>query len=39
MQAKNIPEKWRWFPEARFGMFIHLGPSAQVGRGEQVLIR
>ena len=34
-----LPEAWRWFPEARFGMFIHWGPYAQYGRGEQVLYR
>jgi alpha-L-fucosidase len=35
----QIPEKWQWFPEARFGMFIHWGPYAAYGRGEQVLFR
>ncbi|NOZ22754.1 MAG: alpha-L-fucosidase [Planctomycetes bacterium] len=34
-----IPDYWRWFPEARFGMFIHWGPYSQYGRGEQVLFR
>ncbi len=34
-----LPPHWRWFPEARFGMFIHWGPYAQYGRGEQVLFR
>lgn len=34
-----IPDKWQWFPEARFGMFIHWGPYAAIGRGEQVLFR
>jgi alpha-L-fucosidase len=28
-----------WFGEARFGIFIHWGPYAVQGRGEQVLIR
>jgi alpha-L-fucosidase len=28
-----------WFPEARFGMFIHWGAYAIHGRGEQVLFR
>lgn len=28
-----------WFPEARFGLFIHWGPYALFGRGEQVLLR
>jgi len=34
-----IPAHWRWFAEARFGMFIHWGPYAVYGRGEQVLFR
>ncbi len=34
-----IPGHWRWFPEARFGLFIHWGPYAARGRGEQVLFR
>ena len=29
----------RWFTDARFGAFIHWGPYAQYGRGEQVLFR
>ncbi len=35
----NVPAKWQWFPQARFGLFIHFGPYAQYGRGEQVLFR
>ena len=35
----GIPEHWRWFAEARFGLFIHWGPYALYGRGEQVLFR
>jgi alpha-L-fucosidase len=35
----NIPEHWQWFNEARFGLFIHWGPYAEIGRGEQVLLR
>ena len=35
----SVPEKWRWFPESRFGLFIHWGPYAMYGRGEQVLGR
>ena len=35
----QIPDKWRWFPEARYGLFIHWGPYAVYGRGEQVLFR
>jgi alpha-L-fucosidase len=34
-----LPEAWRWFAEARFGLFIHWGPYAAYGRGEQVLFR
>lgn len=28
-----------WFPEARFGMFVHFGVYAQLGRGEWVQYR
>ena len=35
----SVPEKWRWFPQSRFGLFIHWGPYAAYGRGEQVLGR
>ena len=35
----DIPDCWRWFQEARFGQFIHWGPYATYGRGEQVLFR
>lgn len=28
-----------WFSAARFGLFVHFGPYAAVGRGEQVLLR
>ncbi len=38
-RSGTLPEKWAWFPEARFGMFIHWGPYATYGRGEQVLFR
>lgn len=34
-----IPEHHRWFKDARYGMFIHWGPYALFGRGEQVLLR
>ena len=34
-----VPEKWQWFPQARFGLFIHWGPYAALGRGEQVANR
>lgn len=36
---KNVPEHFKWFPENRYGVFIHWGPYAAVGRGEQVLFR
>ena len=35
----TVPEKWRWFPESRYGLFLHWGPYAAYGRGEQVLFR
>ncbi|MEX3615416.1 alpha-L-fucosidase [Paenibacillus glucanolyticus] len=38
-QAQAIRKGWQWFTESRYGMFIHFGPYAQYGRGEQVLFR
>ncbi|MBO4297549.1 MAG: alpha-L-fucosidase [Clostridia bacterium] len=38
-QKLDLPEKWQWFQQARFGMFIHWGPYAAIGRGEQALFR
>jgi len=35
----DLPEKWRWFSQAKYGLFIHWGPYAAIGRGEQVLFR
>ena len=35
----DIPEYFRWFPESRYGVFIHWGPYSVLGRGEQVLFR
>ena len=35
----SIPTHWSWFPSDRYGLFIHWGPYAQLGRGEQVLFR
>jgi len=35
----EIPQKWKWFSESRFGLFIHWGPYAYLGRGEQVANR
>jgi alpha-L-fucosidase len=34
-----IPTHWKWFNEARLGLFIHWGAYAAYGRGEQVLFR
>lgn len=39
MPASTIPEKWRWFNDARFGLFIHWGVYSRYGRGEHVLFR
>ncbi len=33
------PEEWQWFREAQYGLFVHWGPYAALGRGEQVLVR
>ncbi len=38
-QLPYIPEKWKWFYESRYGLFLHWGPYAALGRGEQVLFR
>ena len=32
-QLPAIPDKWKWFPEARYGLFLHWGPYAALGRG------
>lgn len=37
--APLIPEAHEWFREATYGLFIHWGPYAIHGRGEQVLMR
>jgi len=36
---KTIPDHWKWFYESRYGMFIHWGPYAVIGHGEQPLFR
>ena len=36
---QRIPEKWQWFYQARFGLFIHWGAYSRYGRGEQILFR
>lgn len=35
----DTPEEWQWFREAQYGLFVHWGPYATLGRGEQVLFR
>lgn len=39
MTTFDLAAKWAWFPQARYGMFIHWGPYSQYERGEQVLFR
>ena len=34
-----LHDYWKWFPESRFGMFIHWGPYSVIGHGEQSLFR
>ena len=38
-RSLSIPDHWRWFTEGRYGLFIHWGPYAAYGRGEQVMFR
>ncbi len=33
----GTPDELRWFDEARFGMFVHFGLYALIGRGEWVM--
>jgi alpha-L-fucosidase len=33
----GIPDELRWFHESRFGMFVHFGLYALLGRGEWVM--
>lgn len=35
----NIPQKWKWFHNDRYGLFIHWGPYSVYGRGEQIAFR
>jgi alpha-L-fucosidase len=35
----ELPDFWQWFDQARFGLFIHWGAYAAIGRGEQSLFR
>ncbi len=34
---RGLADELHWFPEARFGMFIHFGLYALLGRGEWVM--
>lgn len=35
----KVPEKFRWFRDAKYGVFIHWGAYSLFERGEQVLFR
>lgn len=35
----EIQDKFKWFARARYGIFIHWGPYAKIGKGEQALFR
>ena len=37
MGARTRPERMKWWHESRFGMFIHWGLYAQMGRSEWVM--
>ncbi|MEM1210681.1 MAG: alpha-L-fucosidase [Planctomycetota bacterium] len=37
--ASATPDKLSWFRDARYGLFIHWGPSAALGFGEQGMLR
>ena len=39
MQIRGEVDPRGWFNDARYGMFLHWGPYAEWGRGEQVLFR
>jgi len=39
MDRLDIPQKWKWFYEDRYGIFIHWGPYSVYGRGEQIAFR
>lgn len=39
MDLNIISEKFKWFCESKYGVFIHWGPYSEFGRGEQVLFR
>ena len=35
----HVPQAHAWFPQNRYGVFIHWGPYAVLGHGEQSLFR
>ncbi|MGB8455596.1 MAG: alpha-L-fucosidase [Anaerocolumna sp.] len=35
----DIPKEFEWFPQSRYGLFIHWGPYSMTGHGEQALFR
>jgi alpha-L-fucosidase len=37
--ANPIPDRLRWFTDARFGLFLHWGLYSRVGRGEWLMYR
>jgi len=37
MKTDTVPERMRWWIEARFGMFIHWGLYSMPGRGEWIM--
>lgn len=37
MRTDTVPERIRWWGEARFGMFIHWGLYSIAGRGEWIM--
>jgi alpha-L-fucosidase len=37
--SKAPPERLAWFRQRRFGLFVHWGMSAAIGRGEQIMAR
>ena len=38
-RKNTLAEKWKWFFRDKYGLFIHWGPYAMYGHGEQVLFR
>ncbi len=38
-QRLDSDDRFRWFHDARFGMFVHWGMYSVLGRGEQIMCR